>query len=46
MKLSVNSIKEIEQLRTVIEVEEGKEVTMDETLNRVLQFYKKYVPYK
>ncbi len=45
MKISNNNLKEIEDLRTVIEVEEGKEVTVEETLDRVLCFYKKYVPY-
>ena len=45
MKLSNNNLREIEKLRTVIEVEEGKEVTVEETLDRVLSFYKKYVPY-
>jgi hypothetical protein len=45
MKISNNNLKNIEDIRTIIEVEEGKEVTTQETLDRVLQFYKKYVPY-
>lgn len=45
MKLRNNNLKKIEDLRTVIEAEEGKEATSKEKLDRVLQFYKKYVPY-
>ena len=45
MKISNINLKNIEDIRTIIEVEEGKEVTVEETLDRVLMFYKKYVPY-
>ena len=45
MKISNINLKKIEDIREVIEAEEGKEVSTEETLDRVLQFYKKYVPY-
>jgi hypothetical protein len=45
MEISKYNMKKIEDLREVIATEEGKEVTFEETLDRVLRFYKKYVPY-
>ncbi len=45
MKVSNYNLKKIEDIREVIEAEEGKKVTVEETLDRVLRFYKKYVPY-
>ncbi len=45
MKISNIDLKNIEDIREVIEAEEGKEVTAEETLNRVLIFYKRFVPY-
>ncbi len=45
MKISNINLKNIEDIREVIEAEEGKEVTAEETLNRVLIFYKRFVPY-
>ncbi len=45
MKISNINLKKIEDIREVIEAEEGKEVSAEETLDRVLRFYKKYVPY-
>jgi len=45
MKISkINEIK-LEQLKQVIETEEGREVTVDQALTRVLGFYKQFVPY-
>lgn len=43
--ISKLNMDEIEQLKKVIEAEEGHEVSSDQTLTRVLRFYKKYVPY-
>ena len=45
MKISNYNLKKIEDIREVIETEEGKDVTVEETLDRVLRFYKKFVPY-
>jgi hypothetical protein len=45
MKISNINLKNIEDIREVIEAEEGKEVTAEETLDRVLSFYKRFVPY-
>lgn len=45
MKISNYNLKKIEDIREVIEAEEGKEVTAEETLDRVLRFYKRFVPY-
>ncbi len=45
MKISkINEIK-LEQLKHVIEAEEGQEVSVDQALTRVLGFYKQFVPY-
>jgi len=45
MKISNINLKNIEDIREVIEAEEGQEVTTEETLSRVLIFYKRFVPY-
>jgi uncharacterized protein Veg len=45
MRISKYNLKKIEDIREVIEAEEGKDVTVEETLDRVLRFYKKFVPY-
>jgi len=45
MRISNYNLKNIEDIREVIEAEEGKDFTVEETLDRVLRFYKKFVPY-
>ena len=45
MEISKNNLKKIESIREIMEVEEGKNVTFEETLDRVLKFYGKFVPY-
>lgn len=45
MKISNYNLKKLETIREVIETEEGKEVTVEETLDRVLRFYNKFVLY-
>lgn len=45
MKISSYNLRKIEDIQEVIQAEEGKEVTVEETLDRVLRFYHKYVPY-
>ena len=43
----INKINEeyLENLKQVIEAEEGHKVTIDHILSRVLEFYKQFVPY-
>ena len=45
MEISNYNMKKIETIREVIETEEGKEITIEEALDRVLRFYSKFVPY-
>ncbi|MCJ7732604.1 hypothetical protein MUP51_09850 [Candidatus Bathyarchaeota archaeon] len=45
MKISKINEENLEQLKRVIKIEEGQEVTTDEALTRVLGFYKRFVPY-
>jgi len=45
MKISKFNQENLEQLKRVIKVEEGVEVSTDEALTRVLGFYKRFVPY-
>ncbi len=45
MEISNNNLKKIETIREIIETEEGKEVTVEATLDRILKFYGKFVPY-
>ena len=45
MKIRSINLKNIEDIREVIEAEEGKVVTAEETLDRVMIFYKRFVPY-
>jgi hypothetical protein len=45
MKISNINLKNIEDIREVIEAEEGQAITAEETLSRVLIFYKRFVPY-
>jgi hypothetical protein len=45
MKISKINEENLEQLKRVIKIEEGQEVTTDEALSRVLGFYKRFVPY-
>ena len=45
MNISKINQEDIELLKEVIKAEEGKEVSEDQILSRVLTFYKKFVPY-
>ena len=45
MKISKINEANLEQLKRVIKIEEGQEVTTDEALTRVLGFYRRFVPY-
>ncbi|MBD3205166.1 hypothetical protein GF319_02335 [Candidatus Bathyarchaeota archaeon] len=44
-RISVSNRKNIQEIRKVIELEENVQISFDEALDRVLNFYKKYVPY-
>jgi len=44
-KISESNLENLQTLKTVIQTEEGREVSMDEALGRVLQFYRRFVPY-
>ncbi len=43
--MSESNLKSLRALREVIQVEEGREVSADEALGRVLKFYRRFVPY-
>jgi hypothetical protein len=44
-KISEVNLRKLESIQSVIKVEEGDEVSLDEALSRVLRFYGKFVPY-
>jgi hypothetical protein len=43
--ISERTLRTLESIQDVIMVEEGKELCLDETLERVLSFYRRFVPY-
>lgn len=43
--ISERTLKTLESIQDVIMAEEGKEVGLNETLQRVLSFYHRFVPY-
>ena len=44
--ISESNLEDLRTLREVIHVEEGRDVSVDEALRRVLDFYGKFVPYQ
>jgi hypothetical protein len=40
-----SNLLKLERIREVIRIEEGTESNMDGTLGRILDFYRKFVPY-
>ncbi len=44
-KLSSESLKKMKAIQNSIQIEEGKELTLDEALDRVLEFYRRFVHY-
>ena len=44
--ISESNLVNLESIKGVILAEEGKNVSVDDTLKRVLDFYKKFVPYQ
>jgi histidyl-tRNA synthetase len=45
-KISESNLESLQTLKAVIRAEEDKNVSVDDTLKRVLDFYKKFVPYQ
>ena len=45
MELTDENFKKIQQIQYVIQIEDGLEADLDETLARVLDFYREFVPY-
>jgi len=45
-ELSKLNLDNIQIIKDIIEVEENVEISFDETLSRVLSFYRKFVPFK
>lgn len=43
--ISRMNIEDLESIKGIIEAEDGEAVTLNQTLDRVLNFYRKYVPY-
>ena len=43
--ISEGTLRTLESIQDVIFAEEGKELGLDETLERVLNFYHRFVPY-
>ncbi len=44
-KISKDNLSKLESIQSIIKLEEGGEVSIDEALGRVLRFYKRFVPY-
>jgi hypothetical protein len=44
--MSEQNRKSLESIREIIEVEEAKTLTLDETLSRVLRHYRRFVPFQ
>ena len=45
-KISESNLESLQTLKAVIRAEDGKNVSVDDALKRVLDFYKKFVPYQ
>ena len=45
IKLRLQNIQDLYSIQTVIEEEEGKNLSIDEILSRVLSLYRVYVPF-
>jgi hypothetical protein len=43
--LNESNLQSLEAIKDIITVEEGKELTINDTLTRILDFYSKFVPY-
>jgi len=45
-KLSKENMKALESIKEIIETEEERDVTLDQTLSRVLSHYRQFVPFE
>jgi len=45
-KVSEQNLKALNAVKEIIEVEEDREVTVDQVLSRVISFYRRFVPYQ
>jgi hypothetical protein len=45
-EISEQNLRALESIKEIIEVEEEKNVTLDQTLARVLSHYRRYVPFQ
>jgi len=45
-EISEHNLRALESIKEIIEVEEEKNVTLDQTLTRVLINYRRYVPFR
>ena len=43
--MSESNLKDPEAIRGIIEIETGEDVTVDQVLTRILDFYQKLVPF-
>jgi len=44
-KISKQNLKALESIKRIIEIEEERDVTLDQTLDRVLSHYRTHVPF-
>lgn len=45
INLSNENLRNLETIKNLISVEEGREAGLDEALSRILDFYRLFVPY-
>jgi hypothetical protein len=45
INLSEENLRSLEAIQTLISVEDGKEIGLDDALSRILEFYRRFVPY-
>jgi tRNA(Ser,Leu) C12 N-acetylase TAN1 len=43
--IAQENLHRLEEIKKVVNVEDGVETSLDEVLSRVLNFYRKFVPY-
>ncbi len=43
--ISDENLRNLESIRNIVSVEEGHETSLDEVFQRVLRFYRRFVPY-
>lgn len=43
--LSDENLRDLEAIRNIVTIEDGRDASLDEVLSRVLDFYRGFVPY-